>query len=79
MTKMADVFPLLPVEWTDICNNLGTDERVAVARAINSHDALVEALADMINGIDAEFGQWRTDVNFPKARTALSIAQGNAP
>lgn len=33
---------------------------------------LLEALKDIVNGIDLEFGPSRTDTNFPKARRAIT-------
>ncbi len=36
---------------------------------------LREALADVLNGLDSEFGPWRTDVNFPKLRALLAQHQ----
>lgn len=53
------------------------DEAAANARIIAAAPELLDALKDMVLGIDAEFGPSRTDVNFPKARAAISKAESN--
>lgn len=50
----------------------------ANARLIAAAPDLLEALKDMVNGIDNEIGRSRTDTNFPKARAAIAKAEAAA-
>jgi hypothetical protein len=61
-------------------HSMSVEEAESVVRAINSHNALVEAVEELVNGFDAiEYGCTDVlDLVAPgsKLRAALDIAQG---